>query len=192
MSNYTKEFEDMAKKMGLGADALAKALPVGATTMKWSGKTIQVYAKAEATATAPSATATATATAPKATAPVAGGKLSEAEFAIRAIRKLRAEYDVTKPVLGADGKPMVDDKGKTLRVPTGEKRMPKGINARMGFNGAWKAYFGTDPVAGVARLVAEGKLYGRPCRGGYMLYESKADMGNDRQIPDVLGKILAD
>ena len=125
----------MAKKMGLGADALAKALPVGATTMKWSGKTIQVYAKDSAPKAETSAPKT---SAPETSAPKAetSAKLSEAEFAIRAIRKLRAEYDVTKPVLGPEGKPMVDDKGKTLRVPTGERRMPKGINARMGFNGA--------------------------------------------------------
>ena len=47
----------------------------------------------------------------------------------------------------------------------------KGIHAvYSGFNGAFREYFGTDPVAAMSRLEAVGKVVVRPARGGAILY----------------------
>ena len=67
-------------------------------------------------------------------------KLSEEEFVVRAIKKLRKP-----PYKGIH-------------------------SVYSGFNQAFKEYFGTNPVAMTQRLTEEGKIATRPVKGGVMLY----------------------
>lgn len=67
-------------------------------------------------------------------------KLSEEEFVVRAIEKLRKQ-----PYKGIH-------------------------TVYSGFNQAFKEYFGTNPVEMTQRLAKEGKIVVRPVRGGVMLY----------------------
>jgi len=74
-----------------------------------------------------------------------GGKISEAEFAVRTITLLKAK---AKPY---------EDKKTGAMMPA-----RKSINASWsGFNAAWTTYFGTDPVAGTKRLHEEGIIVAR-------------------------------
>ena len=67
-------------------------------------------------------------------------KLSEEEFVVQAIKKLRKEpYRAIHSVYS-------------------------------GFNEAFRKYFGTNPVEATSRLAAEGKLETRPFKGGAMLF----------------------
>jgi len=67
-------------------------------------------------------------------------KLTEEEFVIQAIKKLRKD-----PFRGIH-------------------------SVYSGFNEAFKKYFGTNPVESTTRLAAEGKLETRPFKGGVMLF----------------------
>ncbi|MCM8798697.1 MAG: hypothetical protein NC821_04455 [Candidatus Omnitrophica bacterium] len=67
-------------------------------------------------------------------------KLSEEEFVIQAIKKLRKE-----PYRGIH-------------------------SVYSGFNEAFRKYFGTNPVEATNRLAAEGKIETRPFKGGVMLF----------------------
>jgi hypothetical protein len=67
-------------------------------------------------------------------------KLTEEEFVLQAIKKLRKEpYRAIHSVYS-------------------------------GFNEAFRKYFGTNPVEATSRLAAEGKLETRPFKGGAMLF----------------------
>lgn len=70
-------------------------------------------------------------------------KLSEEEFVIRAVEKLRKP-----PYKGIH-------------------------TVYSGFNQAFKEYFGTNPVEMTKRLAGEGKIVTRPVKGGVMLYLPK-------------------
>jgi len=67
-------------------------------------------------------------------------KLSEEEFVIQAVKKLRRE-----PFRGIH-------------------------SVYSGFNEAFRRYFGTNPVETTSRLAAEGKIEVRPFKGGAMLF----------------------
>ena len=67
-------------------------------------------------------------------------KLTEEEFVLQAIKKLRKE-----PYRGIH-------------------------SVYSGFNEAFRKYFGTNPVEATSRLAAEGKLETRPFKGGAMLF----------------------
>jgi len=67
-------------------------------------------------------------------------KLSEEEFILRAIKKLRKP-----PYKGIH-------------------------SVYSGFNQAFREYFGSDPVEATNRLAKEGKITTRPIKGGVMLY----------------------
>jgi hypothetical protein len=67
-------------------------------------------------------------------------KLSEHEFVVRAITRLRKD-----PYKGIH-------------------------SVYSGFNKAFKSYFDSNPVEATTRLAAEGKIVTRPVRGGVMLY----------------------
>jgi hypothetical protein len=67
-------------------------------------------------------------------------KLTEEEFVLQAIRKLRKE-----PYRGIH-------------------------SVYSGFNEAFRKYFGTNPVEATSRLTAEGKIETRPFKGGAMLF----------------------
>jgi len=67
-------------------------------------------------------------------------KLTEEEFVLQAIKKLRKE-----PFRGIH-------------------------SVYSGFNEAFRKYFGTNPVEATSRLAAEGKIETRPFKGGVMLF----------------------
>jgi len=67
-------------------------------------------------------------------------KLTEEEFVIQAIKKLRKE-----PFRGIH-------------------------NVYSGFNEAFRKYFGTNPVEATSRLAGEGKIETRPFKGGVMFF----------------------
>ena len=67
-------------------------------------------------------------------------KLTEEEFVIQAIKKLRKD-----PYRGIH-------------------------SVYSGFNEAFRKYFGTNPVEATSRLAAEGKIETRPFKGGMMLF----------------------
>src|SRR5512137_1328212 len=67
-------------------------------------------------------------------------KLTEEEFVLQAIKKLRKE-----PFRGIH-------------------------SVYSGFNEAFRKYFGTNPVEATTRLAAEGKIETRPFKGGMMLF----------------------
>ena len=67
-------------------------------------------------------------------------KLTEEEFVVQAIKKLRKE-----PFRGIH-------------------------SVYSGFNEAFRKYFGTNPVEATSRLAAEGKMETRPFKGGAMLF----------------------
>ena len=67
-------------------------------------------------------------------------KLTEEEFVLQAIRKLRKD-----PFRGIH-------------------------TVYSGFNEAFRKYFGTNPIEATSRLVAEGKIETRPFKGGMMLF----------------------
>jgi hypothetical protein len=69
-----------------------------------------------------------------------GKKLTEEEFVIQAIKKLRKE-----PYRGIH-------------------------SVYSGFNEAFRKYFGTNPVEATTKLAAEGKIETRPLKGGMMLF----------------------
>jgi hypothetical protein len=69
-----------------------------------------------------------------------GKKLTEEEFVVQAIKRLRKE-----PYRGIH-------------------------SVYSGFNEAFKKYFGTNPVEATSKLAAEGKMEIRPFKGGAMLF----------------------
>ncbi|OGP89256.1 MAG: hypothetical protein A2156_07220 [Deltaproteobacteria bacterium RBG_16_48_10] len=69
-----------------------------------------------------------------------GKKLTEEDFVIQAIKKLRKE-----PFRGIH-------------------------SVYSGFNEAFRKYFGTNPVEATSKLAAEGKIESRPFKGGAMLF----------------------
>jgi hypothetical protein len=69
-----------------------------------------------------------------------GRKLTEEEFVVQAIRKLRKD-----PYRGIH-------------------------SVYSGFNEAFRKYFGTNPVEATSRLAHEGKIETRPFKGGVMLF----------------------
>ena len=69
-----------------------------------------------------------------------GRKLTEEEFVVQAIRKLRKD-----PFRGIH-------------------------SVYSGFNEAFRKYFGTNPVEATSRLASEGKIETRPFKGGVMLF----------------------
>ncbi len=78
-------------------------------------------------------------------------KLSEEEFVVRAIKKLRKP-----PYKGIH-------------------------SVYSGFNQAFKEYFGTNPVEATRKLTEEGRIITRPAKGGVMLYlpQDAAPAGED-------------
>ena len=69
-----------------------------------------------------------------------GKKLSEEEFVVQAVKKLRKD-----PFRGIH-------------------------SVYSGFNEAFRKYFGTNPVEATSKLAAEGKIETRPFKGGVMLF----------------------
>src|SRR4030066_1359009 len=69
-----------------------------------------------------------------------GKKLTEEEFVVQAIRKLRKD-----PFRGIH-------------------------SVYSGFNEAFRKYFETNPIEATSRLIAEGKIETRPFKGGMMLF----------------------
>jgi hypothetical protein len=95
------------------------------------------------------------------------GKLTRAEFAVKAIKVLR--------------------KGKTT-----DGKEYHGIHLTYsGLMKAWKEYFGTDPVTDIKELVAQGVVVTRPAKGGYSMYlPEDAKKVEDRSPAAILTKIL--
>lgn len=85
-------------------------------------------------------------------------QISEEEFVRRAIKRLRKP-----PYLGIH-------------------------SVYSGFNQAFKAHFGKNPVEVTKKMAEEGKIIIRPVRGGVMLYLAEEA---PRPKEDVLQKILA-
>ena len=88
-------------------------------------------------------------------------KLSEYEFVVKAIKKLRKP-----PYKGIHS-----------------------VYSR--FNQAFKEYFGTNPVEATQRLGKEGKIVIRPARGGVMLYlpeDAPGAGGSTSVLNTILGK----
>jgi hypothetical protein len=86
-------------------------------------------------------------------------KLTEIEFIIRAIRKLRKP-----PYKGIH-------------------------SVYSGFNKAFKDYFNTNPVEATTRLAQEGKIVTRPVKGGVMLYipeEAPTSRGTEDVLGKIL------
>ncbi len=54
-----------------------------------------------------------------------------------------------------------------------------------GFNEAFRAYFGKDPVETTMRMAREGKIVVRPARGGAVLY-----LPDEAPAASVLGSVL--
>jgi len=87
-------------------------------------------------------------------------KLSEHEFIIRAIKKLRKP-----PYKGIH-------------------------SVYSGFNKAFKDYFNVNPVEATTRLAQEGKIVTRPVKGGVMLYipeEAPIPSGSGDVLGKILG-----
>ena len=88
-------------------------------------------------------------------------KLSEHEFIIRAIKKLRKP-----PYKGIH-------------------------SVYSGFNKAFKDYFNVNPVEATTRLAQEGKIVTRPVKGGVMLYipeEAPIPRGSGDVLGKILGE----
>jgi hypothetical protein len=86
-------------------------------------------------------------------------KLTEYEFVIRAIKKLRKP-----PYKGIH-------------------------SVYSGFNKAFKDYFDLNPVEATTRMAQEGKIVTRPVKGGVMLYipeEAPASRGADDALGKIL------
>jgi hypothetical protein len=60
-----------------------------------------------------------------------------------------------------------------------------------GFNEAFRAYFGRDPVEATNRLAQEGKLIIRPARGGVMLFLPE-DASPPATPEQVVGRIVGE
>jgi len=87
-------------------------------------------------------------------------KLTELEFIIRAIRRLRKP-----PYKGIH-------------------------SVYSGFNKAFKDYFNANPVEATTRLAQEGKIVTRPVKGGVMLYipeEAPVTRGSEDVLGKILG-----
>jgi hypothetical protein len=87
-------------------------------------------------------------------------KLTELEFIIRAIRRLRKP-----PYKGIH-------------------------SVYSGFNKAFKDYFNANPVEATTRLAQEGKIVTRPVKGGVMLYipeEAPVARGSEDVLGKILG-----
>jgi len=87
-------------------------------------------------------------------------KISEYEFVVRAIKKLRKP-----PYKGIH-------------------------SVYSGFNQAFKDYFGTNPVQTTQRLGQEGKIRVRPVKGGVMLYlpeDAPSATDSKRVLETILG-----
>ena len=87
-------------------------------------------------------------------------KLTEEEFVLQAIKKLRKE-----PFRGIH-------------------------SVYSGFNEAFRKYFGTNPVEATSRLAAEGKIETRPFKGGAMLFlpgEAPRRPSTEEIIQTILG-----
>jgi hypothetical protein len=88
-------------------------------------------------------------------------KLSEYEFVVRSIKKLRKP-----PYKGIH-------------------------SVYSGFNQAFREYFGTDPVEATTRLAEEGKIGTRPVKGGVLLFlpEDAASSADSKSVlREILGK----
>ncbi|MBW2065374.1 MAG: hypothetical protein JRJ03_10635 [Deltaproteobacteria bacterium] len=86
-------------------------------------------------------------------------KISEYEFVIKAVKKLRKP-----PYKGIH-------------------------SVYSGFNQAFREYFGKDPVEATTRLAQEGKIVTRPVRGGVMLYlpdEAPSPRGSQSVLQKIL------
>ncbi len=89
-----------------------------------------------------------------------GKKLTEHEFVVRAIRKLR-----NPPYKGIH-------------------------SVYSGFNQAFREYFNKDPVEVTTKLAKEGKIVTRPVRGGVVLYlpeDAPSAMDSKRVLQTILG-----
>jgi hypothetical protein len=93
-------------------------------------------------------------------------RLTEEEFARAAVRKLRTTSPTGKQFLGIH-------------------------TVYSGFNAAWKAYFHTDPIEGINKLVVAGKICMNPTRGGVRIYLPE-DKPRLTAPAVVLAKILGD
>lgn len=92
-------------------------------------------------------------------------KLSEYDFVVRAINKLRKP-----PYKGIH-------------------------SVYSGFNQAFREYFDKNPVEATTRLVKEGKIVTRPVRGGVILYlpeDAPASREAKRALDKILGENEAD
>lgn len=85
-------------------------------------------------------------------------KISEYEFVVKAIKKLRKP-----PYKGIH-------------------------SVYSGFNQAFKEYFGTNPVATTQKLAEEGKITIRPVKGGVMLYlpEDAPRAGDSKRVLETI------
>jgi len=87
------------------------------------------------------------------------GKLSEVEFVVRAIKKLRKP-----PYKGIH-------------------------SVYSGFNRAFRDYFQKDPIDTTTKLAEDGKIVTRPVKGGVMIYlpeEAPAPRGSDDVLSRIL------
>jgi len=67
----------------------------------------------------------------------------------------------------------------------------KGIHTRYsGFNEAWREYYGTDPIAGVNKLMKAGIIMGHPAKGGFTIYLPEDAPTKTPKL--ILNKILQD
>ncbi len=90
-------------------------------------------------------------------------KLSQEEFTLRAIRRLRS--------------------GKYLGIHT----------VYSGFNAIFRAYFDQDPVAATRALEKQGKITIMPTSGGAIIYDRKdKPKGEVVDVEDALKKVLGE
>ena len=67
-----------------------------------------------------------------------------------------------------------------------------GIHTRYsGFNEAFRKYFETDPVVATKRMVEQGIIATRPCKGGVMMYLPEDAPSATATVDAALAKILA-
>jgi len=59
-----------------------------------------------------------------------------------------------------------------------------------GFNSAWRAYYGDDPVEGVKALERAGKCVTHPTKGGARIYLPEDAPARRASVEEVIGIIL--
>jgi len=188
MTTFTPEFIKLAKKMKMTPEALWASQSIGAETVNLKGSTIPSTADAKAKLEASAKATTTTAS---------EAKLPPEVFVPRAIRKLRPKegemYEVTKVVLGPDGKAVKDKNGRDMKVGTGEMRpKSKGLNAKIDLNPVLRDYYGKDFDCRkcTEELATKGLIVIKPAHGSVTVF-----LPEDRPVStrkSRLAEVLAD